>query len=106
MRSSSSLAFCPKSDHVFYRITIFALELVDQIQTLLNLVQLGIVGIIGIQPTDQICGNILCIVIQIQQLTGCTGKVSSSCAAASTALDASPSRSTAPEASSSPESNA
>ena len=53
----------PESDHVLHRAAVFALQPVQKIQPLLHLVQLCIVGVVGIQPPDQICGHVLGIII-------------------------------------------
>ena len=45
-----------KSDDVFHRVAVLALELVDPIDTLFDLVQFCIICIISIEPVDEVGG--------------------------------------------------
>lgn len=98
--------FLPERDDILDRITILPFELINEINALLDLIQFGVIGLIGVQTADQVCSSVFCIVVKIQQLPALVESSPSSWAAASTALEASPSRSTAPGVSSSPESSA
>ena len=53
----------PKSDHILHRATILALQPIQEIQSLLHLVQFCIVGVVGVQPPNQICGHILGVIV-------------------------------------------
>ena len=53
----------PESDHVLHCAAVFALQSVQKIQSLLHLVQFCIVGVVGVQPPDQICGHILGVIV-------------------------------------------
>ena len=53
----------PKSDHILHRAAILALQPIQEIQPLLYLIQFCIIGVVGIQPPDQICGHILGVIV-------------------------------------------
>ena len=104
MRSSSSRAFSPKSQHVLHGVAVFPFELVDQVQPLLDLIQLGVVALVVLQTGGKFPREVLDGVVQVQQLAG--GRRPGRCPTGPPcrwALEASPSRSTPPAASSPPE---
>ena len=75
LRSLDALQFfpglLPERNHIFYRVAVFPLELIQQIQSLFDLVKLGVVRVIGIQPPDQIGCCIFRSIIKICQLACC-----------------------------------
>lgn len=63
-----------KGDDIFHSITVFSLELVDQIHPLFDLIQLCIICLVALQPPDQVSRKVFCGVIKIQQLSGSSRK--------------------------------
>ena len=53
----------PESNHILHCAAVFALQPVQKIQSLLHLVQFCIVGVVGVQPPNQICGHILGVIV-------------------------------------------
>ena len=58
----------PKGQHIFHRVAVFPLELVDQVQPLLDLVQFPVVALVILQAGSQVGREILGGVVEIQQL--------------------------------------
>ena len=63
-----------KCDDIFHSITVFPLELVDQIHPLFDFIQLCIIRLVALQPPDQVSRKVFCGVIKIQQLSGSSRK--------------------------------
>ena len=66
--------FLSKGNDVLHRITVLAFETVQQIQPLFDLIQLGVVRVVGIQPVDQLCRCVLGRIVQVHQRAGHPGK--------------------------------
>lgn len=95
-----------KGDDIFHSITVFPLELVDQIHPLFNFIQLCIIRLVALQPPDQVSRKVFCGVIKIQQLSCSSRKAAVQLGGTIDRIGSFPSRSTAPGASSPPESSA
>ena len=58
----------PESEDVLYGVSVLPPELIDKVDALLDLVQLCVVGVVGIQTANEVCGDILRGVIKVEQL--------------------------------------
>ena len=52
--------FLPERDDILDRITILPFEFINEINALLDLIQFGVIGLIGVQTADQVCGSVFC----------------------------------------------
>ena len=61
---------CPfaKGEDVLYGVSVLPPELIDKVDALLDLVQLCVVGVVGVQTANEVCGDILRGVIKVEQL--------------------------------------
>ena len=57
--------FLSKGNDVLHRITVLAFETVQQIQPLFDLIQLGVVRLVGIQPPDQVSRDVFGRIIKV-----------------------------------------
>ena len=72
LRGLYHLKFFPrpfaKGEDVLYGVSVLPPELIDKVDALLDLVQLCVVGVVGVQTANEVCGNVLCGVIKVEQL--------------------------------------